>query len=225
MLADESWNSRTAESPERWLQILNDIHIFMKFLLTLFLPLIIATTSYGQVITYEAFKSVIPYLQKEDFKGAFEKTSQLLSSTQNDSSDLRGIVTYMNIFSAAGMVTLDQMTHDDFLKCANKYVGQRLVMSAHPCIDSSSKGYNSLQFVTTDGELKGMTITANNKKTNILCFEYFKYADGINPAELIGKNIRCGGTLASVEVNPNNSKIWISKLHIDNAFARDMTPR
>ncbi|WP_149694469.1 hypothetical protein [Chitinophaga sp. CF418] len=70
-----------------------------------------------------------------------------------------------------------------------------------------------------------MTITANNKKTSILCFEYFKYGDAINPSDIIGKDIRCGGTLASVEVNPNNSKIWISKLHIENAFAREMTPR
>ena len=195
----------------------------MKFILTLLLPIIIATTAYGQVITSEDFRSVIPLLQKEDFKGAFDKTNQLLSSTQNDSSDLRGIVTYMNIFSAAGMVTLDQMTHADFLKNANKYIGQRLVMSAHPCIDSSSQGYNSLKFVTENGQMQGMTITANNTKTNILCFEYFKYSDPINPPEFIGKNVRCGGTLESVEVNPNKSKIWISRLHISNAFARIMT--
>ena len=197
----------------------------MKFILTVLFLLIIATTSFGQVITYDDFKTVIPFLQKEDFKGAFEKTSKLLSSTQNDSSDLRCIVTYMNIFSAAGMVSFDQMTHADFLKNAIKFVGQRLVMSAHLCIDSSSHGYNSLQFVTKDGQLQGMTISANNKKTNILCFEYFKYAEPITATELIGKNIRSGGTLASVEVNPNNSKIWISRLYIENAFAREMTPR
>jgi len=197
----------------------------MKILLTLLFPIIIGTTTYEQVISYEDFKTVIPFLQKEDFKGAFEKTNQLLNSTQNDSSDLRGIVTYMNIFSAAGMITLEQMTHEDFLKNANKYIGQTLVMSAHPCIDSSVQGYNSLKFVTQDGQLQGMTITANNTKTSILCFEYFKYSEPINPADLIGKNVRCGGTLESVEVNPNKSKIWISRLHITNAFARVSTPR
>lgn len=92
----------------------------MKFILILFLPLLVTSASYGQVITYDEFKSVIPFLQKEDFKGAFDKTIKLLSNTQNDSSDLRGIVTYMNIFSAAGMVTLDQMTHTEFLKNANQ---------------------------------------------------------------------------------------------------------
>jgi hypothetical protein len=197
----------------------------MKSMRTFLFLLIVATTSHGQVITYDDFKSVIPLLQKEDFKGVFDKTSQLLHSTQNDSSDLRGIVTYMNIFSAAGMVTLDQMTHADFLKNANYHVGQRLVMPAHPCIDSSSQGYNSPKFLTIDGLMQGMTITANNNKTNILCFEYFKFAGSINPSELMGKSVRCGGTLSSVEVNPNNSKIWVSKLHIDNAFARETTSR
>lgn len=197
----------------------------MKIILTFSVLVLLGTTVCGQAITYDDFKTVIPFLQKEDFKNAFEKTSQLLSTTQNDSSDLRGIVTYMNIFSSAGMVTLDQLTHDEFIKNANKYVGQRLVMSAHPCVDSAAQGYNSLSFVTQDGTLQGMTISANSKKINILCFEYFKYAHEISPADFIGKNVRSGGTLASVEVNPNKSKVWIARLHIANAFARVMEPR
>lgn len=197
----------------------------MKFVRTLLLLLIIPAFSNSQVITYDEFKAIIPFLQKEDFKEAFHKTSQLLNNTENDSSDLRGIVTYMNIFSAAGMVSLDQMTHADFQKNAGKYIGHRLVMSAHPCVDSSARSFNSLKFIMVDGVLQGMTTTSNSKKTNILCFEYFKYATPVNPSELIGKNVRCGGTLASVEVNPNNSTIWISKLHIENAFAREMSAR
>ena len=194
----------------------------MKFILTFLLPFFVGTTIYGQVITYDDFKAVIPYLQKEDFKGAFEKTNQLLSSTQNDTSDLRGIVTYMNIFSSAGMVSLGQMTYDGFSKNANKYVGQYVVMSAHPCIDSLKQGFNSLKFVTKDGQLQGMTISANNKGTSILCFEYFEYAEPVNSGDYIGKNVRCGGILKSVETNPNQSTIWISRLHISDAFARVM---
>lgn len=164
-----------------------------------------------------------PYLQKEDYKTAFEKSKYLLTTTQNDSSDLRGIVTYINIYSAAGMVTKDQMTHAEFLKNANRFIGQRVVTSAHPAIDSATKGFNSLQFISKDNQIQGLTITANDAKTNILCFEYFKYKDPIDTENLVGKMVRCGGTLESVEVNPNNSKIWISRLHISNAFAREMT--
>jgi len=198
----------------------------MKSSLRVLFPLIIATTSYGQVITHDDFKAIIPFLEKEDFKGAFTKTNKLLNSTRNDTSELRGIVTYMNIFSAAGMVTLGQMTYNDFSKNANKYLGQHIVMSAHPCIDSSAKGWNSLQFSTTDeGKLQGMTVTPNNANTHILFFEYFDYYDTIIPSDFIGKNVRCGGILQAVDTNPNKSKIWVARLHIANAFARVMTPR
>jgi hypothetical protein len=194
----------------------------MKYLISTFI-LLLSFSSNAQVITYDDFKEVIPFLQKEDYKGAFQKTKQLLTTTQNDSTDLRGIVTYMNIYSAAGMVTKYQMSHAEFLKNTRRFIGQRVVMSAHPVIDSTAKGFNSLQFIYTDNELQGMTITANDAKTNILCFEYFKYKDPVNFQQLIGKMVRCGGTLESVEVNPNNSKLWISRLHISNAFVREMT--
>jgi len=197
-----------------------------KIFLNLLVSFFITATTYGQKITYDDFKGVIPFLQKEDFKGAYEKTSALLKLTANDSSDLRGIVTYMNIFSATGMVMLDQMTFDEFEKVTKAFVGQYVVMSAHPCIESSAKGFNSLQFITNDsGKLEGMTITSNNQKTTILCFEYFEYAEDIKPSELIGKNVRCSGVLSFIEINPNKSKIWIARLRVKNAIAKVMVPR
>ncbi len=198
----------------------------MKLTLALLLTVFLISNAYSQSVTYEDFRTVIPSLQKEDFKEAFDKSSKILSSTQNDSSDLRGIVTYMNIFSAAGMVVLNQMTHDDFIKNANKYIGQYIVMSAHPCVDTSSRAFNSLQFTKDEsGKLQGFTIAANNAKTSILCFEYFDYAAPVNPSEFIGKNVRCGGILKAVETNPNKSIIWVARLRIADAFARVMTPR
>jgi hypothetical protein len=197
----------------------------MKLFLALLLFFAVAGKTTAQVISYDDFKSVIPLLQKEDFKGAFEKTSQLLATTKKDPSDLHCIVTYMNIFSAAGMVSVSQMTNEDFLKNANKYLGEKLVMSAHPCLDSAAQSFDALKFITRDSVLQGMTIAANNKRTSILCFEYFKYAGEINPADFVGKTVRCGGTLESVEVNKNNSKVWIARLHITNAFARVMEPK
>lgn len=197
-----------------------------KLILTLLISVAIASNSFAQTITYEDFKEVIPFLQKEDYKGAYEKTSTLLTSKPDENSDFKGIVMYMNIYSATGMVILDQMTYEEFEKATKNFVGQNIVMSAHPCIESDANGYNSLQFITDEsGEMKGMTITSNSKKTNILCFEYFEYAEKVNPSDFVGKNVRCGGTLSAIEVNPNKSKIWVAKLRITNAFARVMTPR
>ncbi len=197
----------------------------MKNFFTLLIALTLGTTIFGQVVSYDDFKTIIPFLQKEDYKTAFEKSKQLLSTTQNDSSDLRGIVTYIKIFSAAGMVTVDQMSHEDFLKNSNKFIGQYVVMSAHPCVDSAKQSFNSLQFFEREGEIQGSTTSSNNAKTNIFCFESFKYSEPINPTEFIGKNVRCGGVLTAVDVNPNKSKVWISRLHISNAFARIMASR
>ena len=200
------------------------INIMKKTILTLVIFLFINSLS-GQTITYENFKEVIPFIQIEDYKGVYEKTNYLLNSTINDDSDLRGIVLYMNIFAATGMVTLEQMTFDEFEKVTKDFVGQYLVMPAHPCIESSAKGFNSIQFITNEsGKLEGMTISSNIKKTNILCFEYFDYSNKIKPKKMIGKNVRCGGILSSIEINPNKSKVWIAKLRIKNAFARVLTP-
>ena len=198
----------------------------MKFIAALLFSFLGLTTITAQTITYDDFRSVIPFLQKEDYKSAFEKTEQLLHSTKSDSSNLRGIVTYMNLFSGAGMVSLDQMSYDDFSKVLNKCVGQYLVMSAHPYIDSSAHGYNSLQLATRDdGQLQGTTASTNDKRTSILFFEYFTYRDTINPGDFIGKYVRCGGILEAFELNPNKSNIWIARLHIRDAFATIERPR
>lgn len=180
---------------------------------------------FNQEMTYNDFKLIIPYLQTEDFKGAYDVSGKLLQLTDDDSSDLRGIVTYMHLFAAAGMVTLDQMSYADFIKNTQPFVGKKVVMSGHPCIDSTKFSYNSLNFSMKEGELQGMTTTSNKAMTNILCFEYFKFASPVDPAAYIGKNVRCGGILESIEVNPNHSKIWISRLTVKDAFIRDMTPR
>jgi len=79
------------------------IHCDMKRLAALLFSLPIVAMAHCQVITYENFKEVIPFVQKQDFKAAFEHAVKLLGSIRNDSSDLRVIVTYMNILSASGM--------------------------------------------------------------------------------------------------------------------------
>lgn len=198
----------------------------IKLIFTLIASLTIGASAFGQTITYENFNEVIPFLQKEDFKGAYEKTSQLLSTTTDDGSDLYGIVTYMNIFSAANMIILDQMTYEEFEKVTKKFVGQYVVMPGHPYLDSSKVGYNSIQFKKNDkGDFEGMVVTSNSSRTSMLCFEYFDFKDKITPTDFIDKNVRCGGILKSIEINPNKSKLWVSKLHISEAFARVMEPR
>ena len=71
----------------------------MKYILLLSLFFNFSTRA-QTVITYEDFKKEIPFIEKEDFKQVFDQTQLLLKVTTDDSSDIRGIVVYMNIFSA-----------------------------------------------------------------------------------------------------------------------------
>jgi len=197
----------------------------MRLFFSVLATFILTTIVPGQVVTYEDFKSIIPLMQKENYKKAYMKTTEILNTSVNDSSDLRGIVTYMNIRAAAGMVSVDQMTITEFSDNAKKYVGQKIVMAGHLCVDSTKNSYNALTFLKKGNQLQGFTVTSNSKNTNILCFEYFQFKDPIDPSGFLGKNVRCKGILDSFEVNPSPLKIWIARLHISNAEAHLFTPR
>jgi hypothetical protein len=38
----------------------------------------------------------------------------------------------------------------------------------------------------------------------------------------VGSFVRCGGTLEKIEFNPNQSKIWIMRLTVSDAFIRKL---
>lgn len=198
----------------------------MKRTILLLSFICLQTILVAQTVSYDDFRSIIPFLQKEDFASAYKASTKILNTTENDSSDLRGIVTYINIYAAAGMVSKGEMSYDAFEKNSKQFIGHYLVMSAHPCVDSGKLAYNSLSFFRDDsGRLKGRTTTTNNKATSILLFEYFDFAETVDPQAYIGKNVRCGGILEELKPNPNKSTVVIGRLYIKNAFIRDMTPR
>jgi len=196
----------------------------MRYLLLLSVCLNSIFSLFAQTISYDDFKEVIPFLQKEDYESAYKKTATLLNNSKNDTSDLHGIVLYMNIYCMAGMVVNDEMKPDEFSKKAKQFIGQKIVMAAHPCVDSSANAFNSLQFRIDKGQYQGETTTANKAGTSILCFEYFNFANDINPSDYIGQNVRCAGIIQSIEVNPSRAKLWISRIHVGKAFARVMNP-
>lgn len=195
----------------------------MRIIATLWL-LLLAVPAYTQSISPTDFRSLIPFLQQEDFKGAFEHSERLLAAPR-DTSSLRAMVVYMHIYAGAGMVAKGQLSHKELLKKTKPFVGQRIVMPAHPCVEESKQAFNSLQLAVEDGRTKGTTITSNAAKTTILAFEYFQYQTPPEPVNLLGKMVRNGGILTSIEVNPNNSTIWIARLHVGKAFARVVSPQ
>jgi len=197
----------------------------MKKISTFLIALLCLAGASAQQISYDDFRSVIPFLVQEDYKSAFQKTSQLLDAAASDTSQFYAMVAYMHIYAAAGMVTLDLISHGAFKTAASRFIGKRLVMPGHPCVDSTQQAFNSLKFITEKGMPQGLTITANQKKTNILLFEYIQFSGPLDPADYINSQVRCRGILQSVEINPNESKIWIGRIRLNAAVATVMTPR
>lgn len=171
-------------------------------------------TASAQELTQDDFNALIPYLQKEDYNGAFGQSEILLKKSTTDTSDARAQIAYVNVYAAAGMVTVGQMSHKDFEKHTKRFIGQKMKMPGHPFVDDTVKvAFNSFKLLRDKDKVKGFTMTANQKKTNILLFEYYNFEQAPDPKEFSGKTVRASGILESFEVNPDASKTWIARLH------------
>ena len=177
-------------------------------------------SGYSQTLTDQDFRSLIPYLKIEDWKGAYKKSSKLLKSAENDTSEFHAIILYINIFSGAGMVSENKMTYKKLEESIMKFQGQKIIMSAHP-VTIKDGALRQIKFDVTDSTNAGFISATNSKGVNILCFEKFLFKDKIVLTDFPEKIIvRCGGTLEKIEFNPNQSTIWILRLTVTDAFAR-----
>ncbi|MBK6901469.1 MAG: hypothetical protein IPH04_01310 [Saprospirales bacterium] len=162
-----------------------------------------------QAITYDDFRSLIPYLKTEDWESVFNQSSKLLRFADNDTSELKAIVLYINIFSAAGMVTEGQMTYEELELKVMKFQGAKIIMAGHPVSKMKGNTIRQTYFSSTATTNEAFTTATNLKETSILCFEKFYFNEKINPDDFKDSFVRCGGTLEKIETNPNKSPTWV----------------
>lgn len=192
----------------------------MKKILSTLIILLGFFVANAQTVTYDDFKSLIPYLKTEDWKSAFNESSKLLKSAKKDTSEFKAIVLYINIFSASGMVANGDMSYRELEKNVTKFVGQKIIMSSHP-VTTREGALRQTKFSITDTTNEAFTSATNANETKILCFEKFLFKDKIDISNFSSKTlVRCGGILEKVETNPNKSMIWILRLTVNDAFAR-----
>lgn len=174
----------------------------------------------SQNLTHDDFVSLIPALKQENWKSVFKESTKLLKENENDTTEYHAIILYINIFSAAGMVSEGQMSYAELEKNIMKFEGQKVILPAHP-VTTRVGALGQIKFEVNDSTNKAFISATNAKGFNILCFENISFKDKINLSDFPQKSlVRCGGTLEKIETNPNKSKIWILRLRIKDAFAR-----
>ncbi|MBI1289137.1 MAG: hypothetical protein GC178_16345 [Flavobacteriales bacterium] len=169
---------------------------------------------------------VLPLFAKlgaEDFKGAQQLSAELLKEFKKDTTSLVGIVRYAYLYSSAALVSKGEMSYKE-LKSRSKAVrGKFLLMPGHPATTDTVKlKYDSNELKMQGDQAKCSVITPNSNQSSIYFFEYYDLVPGTDIHQFDGKDTRIGGTLDSIEFNPNGSTIWIMRLHFKDAILREM---
>jgi hypothetical protein len=166
--------------------------------------------------------TILVSLQKRDYKSAFKITSRLLDEHRNDSLKLKPVLIYMNILSAAGLVSENKSTHSKFLSIANQFVGQNIESLPYKCVDSSVITFGSFKFHMNQNGTYGEVVSSNPDATSIFIFEKYFFTETFSKNDYIGKYIIAAGTLDSIEINENLSTIWISRMSVKNTILRTL---
>ncbi len=176
-------------------------------------------SSTAQPVTKEDCIQLNTALSSENWKHVFKESTKLLKQAENDSSDYRAIVLYMNLMSAAGMVTIGEMTFKELEKNVMKYQGQKIITSSRPVTMENGK-FGATKLFAAEKSYEAFTSVTNSKKVNILSFEKFIIKDKINIYEYQQTNVHCGGILEKIETNPSQSITWVLRLTVKDAFVR-----
>ncbi len=191
--------------------------------LSLFIAFLVLFTSFkSQQLTYHDFKSLLPALNQEDWKSAYKASGKLLASAENDTSEMHALVVYIHLYAGAGLVAQRQMSYKKLKKDVFCYLGQKIIMPAHP-ISNKDGALNQTKLECNDTLSTGFCAAANKAGSTILCFEKFDFKEKMCPDAFPARTmVRCGGKLESIELNPNQSALWVLRLRVVEAFVREV---
>ena len=202
----------------------------MRRLLPFALFVISAAVAQAQ-LTYEQVRPLFQHLQNGEHQSAWALSDSLIETAMADGDDaddmpLIGIVRYSRLYSGAHLVAESELTYDDLRPAAKKLEGSFILMPGHPTrVDSTGEEHLAFNMntISVQGDsIVVSTTTSNEEGTVIYSFEYVHLADDIEVAELDGLDTRCGGTLARVEFNPNESLIWIMRIIVEEGRIQEM---
>lgn len=170
-------------------------------------------------ITDDQYKSLIPIIKTENWKEAFKASSKILKDAAEDKSENAGLVRFLNVYAAAGMVKDGSMKFEKMQKIANKIMGKNILSANFMASMNPQNTLNKTLFTNFDAANKGFTIVTNKFGKIIFYVEYDIVKD-IDPKSLHGTMVSCGGVIKEVEINPDKKTDWILKIRVADAFIR-----
>ena len=165
-------------------------------------------------ISEQEWESLYTALEGEDWSKAAELSDSYLKKfKQEDEEKSMARLRYILIFASAGRVSERKMTYEELGKILTDAVGKEIVLPARNFSTKSPPGMNAIA-VLKEGPHDLSCAASNDKGTNIFAFEYIKLKQKLDRSH-DGEVGAVNGTLASFQLNPNRSTIWIMRLFIE----------
>lgn len=192
----------------------------MKKSILLFLLTFISFQLSQAQITKEDYKSVIPYLQDEDWKAAYKMTSKMLEKADADTSEYKQMVAYFNIYAAVGLTSEKKMDRKKLAEVVGKYKDQPIFLAGHLASPNQKNTLNKTFLSKRDGATNGFTIVTN-RKMKVLIMEDINFKKPFDPAPYVGSFVRCGGILKDFKISEGmDVNDWVINLTVSDAFIR-----
>lgn len=86
-------------------------------------------------VTRSGFKSLIPSIEKEDWKYVFKRSGALLEANPTDSSEIHAMMVYIRLFSGAGLVSEHKLSYKKLEEAVRSFIGRHVLMAAHPFLN------------------------------------------------------------------------------------------
>jgi hypothetical protein len=162
------------------------------------------------------WNEIVKAMSAEDWDKTLMLVSASFKKLKTDNSDKQlSRLRYFYLYSLAGKITQGKSTFAELEKSANSLIGQNFLMPSREIASDCVKKLNYICPVT-DSE-KSLRVTAiNNAATSILSFEYIQMKEKLDVIANNGKQVFLEGTLKKIQLNPNNSTVWVMRLFFEN---------
>lgn len=197
------------------------MRVIILFLVLLFPVLASAQSEIASSdLFYEPdFETLMYALDNEDYNTAFTMASKLLDKSKTEDYGTQWL-RYLYLEAAAGKRAVGSMSIKTLEDRMSRILGKRI--STKPRDVLLDCGFNFNVICKGDNPNTLLSSASNKDGTTIHLIELYKNVTESNFQAILGTQIILSGVLESVEVNPNESGVWIIRATVDDVAAQTM---